>query len=172
MYVVGAVESRNGRNNSKPTFCFTLLIKNDFHRATLLPGVLICLSTSQLIEPSLHQTKTNQSSLSMPPLLFFSFSSWSFIWPSDKITAILSLPRVVQLRQVALSLNFPGEELEQWSPEQCYRSEESTSTQKLKQDSPVPCPSSPSISTDPILHNRSEVKECPQLLKNKRNHQL
>lgn len=166
------MESRNDKNNSKPTFCFTLLIKHDFHRATLLPGVLICLSTSQLIEPSLHQTKTNQSSLSMPALLSFSFSSWSFIWPSDEITAILSLPRVVQLRQVALSLNFPGEELEQWSPEWCYRSEEATSTQKLKWNSPVPCPSSPSISTDPILHNRSEAKEYLQLFKNRLNHQL
>lgn len=164
------MESRNDKNNSKPTFCFTL--QHDFHRAILLPGVLICLSTSQLIEPSLHQTKTNQLSPSMPALLAFSFSSWSFIQPSDKITAILSLPRVVQLRQAALSLNFPGEELEQWSPEQYCRSEESTSTLKLKWDSPVLCPSSPCISIDPILHNRSEAKEYPQLLKNKLNHWL
>ena len=61
-YVVGAGESGDDDKNSKPNFCFTSVIKNGFHRATLLTGILMSLPTSQLIEPSLRWAVNSQPS--------------------------------------------------------------------------------------------------------------
>lgn len=60
--VVVAGESGDDDKNSKPNFCFTSVIENGFHRATLLTGTFMYIPTSQLIEPSLPWPVNSQPS--------------------------------------------------------------------------------------------------------------